>query len=81
MSRKTKTKEERRPIGAFFVQSCSLVSAAIPAVIFYNKFAAESSRLEQRLESFADEFAAIVSRQVDQRIDQPAHPPVVQRAG
>ena len=55
---------------ALFATALGLL-AAIPAVIFYNKFAAESSRLEQRLESFADEFAAIVSRQVDQRIDQP----------
>jgi biopolymer transport protein TolQ len=66
---------------ALFATALGLL-AAIPAVIFYNKFAAESSRLEQRLESFADEFAAIVSRQVDQRIDQPIHSPVVQqRAG
>lgn len=39
--------------------------AAIPAVIFYNKFSADASRLSQRLEAFADEFAAIVSRQID----------------
>ena len=42
--------------------------AAIPAVIFYNKFAADSSRLSQRLEAFADEFSAIVSRQIDVRV-------------
>ena len=41
--------------------------AAIPAVVFYNKFAADSSRLSQRLEAFADEFSAIVSRQIDVR--------------
>src|SRR6476620_2389503 len=41
--------------------------AAIPAVIFYNKFAADSARLSQRLETFADEFSAIVSRQIDVR--------------
>lgn len=39
--------------------------AAIPAVIFYNKFSADAARLSQRLEGFADEFAAIVSRQID----------------
>ncbi len=39
--------------------------AAIPAVIFYNKFSADAARLNQRLEAFADEFSAIVSRQVD----------------
>jgi biopolymer transport protein TolQ len=41
--------------------------AAIPAVVFYNKFAADSTRLSQRLEAFADEFSAIVSRQIDVR--------------
>jgi biopolymer transport protein TolQ len=30
-------------------------------------FAADSSRLAQRLEAFADEFSAIVSRQIDVR--------------
>jgi biopolymer transport protein TolQ len=41
--------------------------AAIPAVMFYNKFAAQVSRLSTRMEGFADEFAAILSRQVDER--------------
>jgi len=39
--------------------------AAIPAVIFYNKFNAEVARHAARLEGFADEFAAILSRQID----------------
>jgi biopolymer transport protein TolQ len=39
--------------------------AAIPAVIFYNKFNSEVSRQAARLEGFADEFAAILSRQID----------------
>jgi len=39
--------------------------AAIPAVIFYNKFNAEAARHAARLEGFADEFAAILSRQID----------------
>src|SRR5579862_5906931 len=51
---------------ALFATAIGLV-AAIPATIFYNKFAADSSRLGQRLESFADEFSAIVSRQIDVR--------------
>jgi biopolymer transport protein TolQ len=41
--------------------------AAIPAVVFYNKFSADSAAISQRLEAFADEFAAIVSRQIDVR--------------
>ena len=51
---------------ALFATALGLL-AAIPAVIFYNKFSADSSRLGQRLEAFADEFAAIVSRQIDVR--------------
>ena len=51
---------------ALFATAIGLV-AAIPAVIFYNKFSADSARLAQRLEAFADEFAAIVSRQIDVR--------------
>jgi len=39
--------------------------AAIPAVIFYNKLSADSDRLTGGLDSFADEFATIMSRQLD----------------
>jgi biopolymer transport protein TolQ len=42
--------------------------AAIPAVIFYNKLQAEAAALQARLEGFADEFTAILSRQIDERI-------------
>ena len=41
------------------------LAAAIPAVIFYNSFSQSASRLSQRFEAFADEFSAIVSRQLD----------------
>jgi biopolymer transport protein TolQ len=51
---------------ALFATALGLL-AAIPAVVFYNKFAADSARLSQRLEAFADEFSAIVSRQIDVR--------------
>jgi biopolymer transport protein TolQ len=56
---------------ALFATALGLL-AAIPAVIFYNKFAADSARLGQRLEQFADEFSAIVSRQIDVRVPQQA---------
>ncbi|MCV6595820.1 MAG: protein TolQ [Mangrovicoccus sp.] len=36
--------------------------AAIPAVIFYNKLAADSARLAGKYERFADEFATLLSR-------------------
>ncbi|GAB4235027.1 MAG: protein TolQ [Methyloligellaceae bacterium] len=51
---------------ALFATALGLL-AAIPAVIFYNKFTHEVSRHAQRLEGFADEFSAILSRQIDQR--------------
>ncbi|WP_245504626.1 protein TolQ [Aquabacter spiritensis] len=41
--------------------------AAIPATIFYNKFITQVGRQAQRLEGFADEFSAILSRQIDER--------------
>ncbi|MEP0322755.1 MAG: protein TolQ [Nitratireductor sp.] len=42
--------------------------AAIPAVIAYNKLSNEAGRIGQRLEGFADEFSAILSRQIDERV-------------
>ncbi|MBI1219051.1 MAG: protein TolQ [Rhodobacteraceae bacterium] len=39
--------------------------AAIPAVIFYNKLSADSDRVVSGYEAFADEFATILSRQLD----------------
>lgn len=52
---------------ALFATAIGLV-AAIPAVIAYNKFNAEVVKLQGRLESFADEFSAILSRQIDERL-------------
>ena len=39
--------------------------AAIPAVIFYNKLSSDADRILTGYESFADEFATILSRQLD----------------
>ena len=41
--------------------------AAIPAVIAYNQLSGGANRLNGRLENFADEFATILSRQLDKR--------------
>lgn len=41
--------------------------AAIPSVLGYNKLSNSVGRIGQRLEGFADEFSAILSRQVDER--------------
>jgi biopolymer transport protein TolQ len=52
---------------ALFATAMGLV-AAIPAVIAYNKFNAEVAKQQARLEGFADEFSAILSRQIDERL-------------
>jgi biopolymer transport protein TolQ len=51
---------------ALFATAIGLV-AAIPATIFYNKFVSDVNKQAQRLQGFADEFAAILSRQIDER--------------
>jgi len=42
--------------------------AAIPAVIAYNKLSSDASKIGLRMEGFADEFSAILSRQIDEKI-------------
>jgi biopolymer transport protein TolQ len=51
---------------ALFATAIGLV-AAIPAVIFYNKFATDIGRYGQRLQDFADQFSTILSRRLDER--------------
>lgn len=51
---------------ALFATAMGLL-AAIPAVIFYNKFVNDIGRYTGRMESFADEFSAILSRQLDEK--------------
>ena len=51
---------------ALFATALGLV-AAIPAVVSYNKFNNDMSRYANRLEGFAHEFSAILSRQIDER--------------
>ena len=42
--------------------------AAVPAVIFYNRFINEISRYANRLDAFAEEFSAILSRQLEEKV-------------
>ena len=42
--------------------------AAIPALIFYNILQGRVARSQARLESFADEFSSILSRQIDHHV-------------
>lgn len=51
---------------ALFATALGLL-AAIPAVIFYNKFTNDLNHYAVRLEGFADEFSAILSRQLEER--------------
>lgn len=51
---------------ALFATALGLL-AAIPAVIFYNKLISDVAHQTTRLEGFADEFSAILSRQIDER--------------
>ena len=50
---------------ALFATALGLL-AAIPAVVAYNKLTRDLDRYEGRLESFAGEFSAILSREMDQ---------------
>ena len=52
---------------ALFATAMGLL-AAIPAVIFYNRFVAEIGRYVNSLDAFADEFSAILSRQLDEKV-------------
>jgi len=51
---------------ALFATALGLL-AAIPAVVAYNKFTKDIDRYAGRLESFAGEFAAILSREMDEK--------------
>ncbi|MDE1903263.1 MAG: protein TolQ [Alphaproteobacteria bacterium] len=51
---------------SLFATALGLV-AAIPAVIAYNKFSTDFSRYAGRLQAFATEFSAILSRQLDEK--------------
>jgi biopolymer transport protein TolQ len=52
---------------ALFATAMGLL-AAIPAVIFYNRFVADIGRYVNSLDAFADEFSAILSRQLDEKV-------------
>ncbi len=42
--------------------------AAVPAVIFYNRFINEIGRYANRLDAFAEEFSSILSRQLEEKM-------------
>jgi biopolymer transport protein TolQ len=52
---------------ALFATAMGLL-AAIPAVVFYNRFVADIGRYVNQLDAFADEFSAILSRQLDEKL-------------
>lgn len=61
---------------ALFATALGLV-AAIPAVMAYNKFSSDLNRYHDRLEAFASEFSAILSRHLErQKADDDSTRPV-----
>lgn len=52
---------------ALFATALGLV-AAIPAVLAYNKLSTDLDRYAKRLEAFAGEFGAILSRQLEEKV-------------
>jgi len=50
-----------------FATALGLV-AAIPAVVAYNKISNDLNRFAGRLEQFAGEFSAILSRQIEEKM-------------
>jgi biopolymer transport protein TolQ len=60
---------------ALFATAMGLV-AAIPAVLAYNKISSDLARFAARLEAFAAEFSAILSRQADNAALEAAGPAV-----
>ncbi|MBR0674306.1 protein TolQ [Neoroseomonas soli] len=58
---------------ALFATAIGLV-AAIPAVLAYNKISTDLARFAGRMESFATEFAAILSRQTETAANDAAAP-------
>jgi biopolymer transport protein TolQ len=54
--------------------------AAIPAVVAYNKLSSDAGKLALRMEGFADEFSAILSRQIDEKVVSRGDERVAQRA-
>ena len=51
---------------ALFTTAMGLL-AAVPAVIFYNRFVNDIGRYVNRLDAFAEEFSAILSRQLEEK--------------
>ena len=51
---------------ALFTTAFGLL-AAVPAVVFYNRFVNEIGRYVNRLDAFAEEFSAILSRQLEEK--------------
>ncbi len=52
---------------ALFATAIGLI-AAIPAAIAYNKLSSDVNRYENRLDAFASEFGAIISRQLEEAV-------------
>ena len=65
-TRKVHDAKQRRVAEALFATALGLL-AAIPAVVAYNKLTKDMDRFAGRLDSFAGEFSAILSREMDSK--------------
>src|SRR3712207_4451696 len=65
---------------ALFATAIGLV-AAIPAVLAYNKISTDLARFASRLEGFAAEFGAILSRQTETAVTAPPAPAAAHEPG
>ena len=61
-----------RGIGEALLPPPTGLRAATPAVLAYNKLSADAGKISARMEGFADEFSAILSRQIDEKVGQKA---------
>ena len=66
MATDIRLKEGLNEITEALVATAVGLFAAIPAVIAYQKFALELNRYANRLDSFSNEFGAIISRQLEE---------------
>lgn len=65
---------------ALFATALGLL-AAIPAVVAYNRFSGILGRYATRLEGFADEFSAVISRQIDKGFGEEPGDKLTRRGG
>ena len=62
------------PIAEALIATAMGLFAAIPAVMFYNRYATKVSKLENQYLNFIDEFSTILNRSTETNVSQPHQP-------